>query len=114
MNENVRSILPLIGEYKEKGGEIIPRICPYCQGGQHHDKETFAINIETGAYNCKRGSCGVSGSIKQLCEYLGGEFKQTNYFREYRKPKKTYVKPEPKNGTLTPLVVEYFKTRGIS
>lgn len=114
MNENVRSILPLLGDHKEKNGEIIPKLCPYCQGGQHHDKETFAINIETGAFNCKRGSCAVSGSIKQLCEYLGSEFKQTSYFREYRKPKKTYIKPEPKDGTLTHLIIEYFKTRGIS
>lgn len=114
MNENVRSILNSIGEYKEKGGEIIPRLCPFCQGGQHHDIETFAINIETGAYNCKRGTCGVSGSIKQLCDHLGGDYKPNNYFREYRKPKKVYVKPEDKKDTLTLKIIEYFQLRGIS
>lgn len=114
MNENVSAILGKLGEYKEKNGEIIPKHCPFCEGGQHHDKETFAINAETGAYNCKRGSCGESGSIKQLCDYLGSDFKQTTYFREYRKPKKTYIKPTPKDGELTPLVINYFQTRGIS
>ena len=90
MNENVLSILPLIGEYKEKNGEIIPKYCPFCGGGQHQDKETFAINKETGAYNCKRGTCGESGSIKELCERLGSDYKhEQNYFREYRKPKKS-------------------------
>jgi twinkle protein len=115
MNDNVNSILNLIGEYKEKNGEVIPKYCPFCEGGQHHDKETFAINKETGAYNCKRGSCAASGSIKQLCDFLGTDYKHTgNYFREYRKPKKIYSKPNIETNGLTQPIIDYFALRGIS
>ena len=34
-------------DFKLKGQEIVPRYCPYCRGGQHGDKETFALNIKT-------------------------------------------------------------------
>ena len=36
-----------LGDFKLKGQEIVPRYCPYCRGGQHGDKETFALNIKT-------------------------------------------------------------------
>ena len=115
MNDQVRQLLPFIGEYKEKGNEIIPKFCPYCEGGSHKDIGTFAINKDTGAYNCKRGSCGEAGSIIQLGKYLGVDIKmQNDYFREVRKPKKVYKKPEVQTEKLSKKIVEYFKLRGIS
>jgi len=47
------------GKFNVKGREIIPDFCPFCKGGSHNDRYTFALNIETGAYNCKRGNCAV-------------------------------------------------------
>jgi len=110
----IREVSHYLGEGKRKGDEILPKVCPICNGGNHHDKETFALNIITGASNCMRGSCGWSGSIKQLAEYLGIEVSKTDYFREYRKPVKYYKKPEVIHKDLTKGIVDYFKTRGIS
>ena len=47
------------GRFNVKGNEIIPDYCPFCQGGSHKDRNTFALNVMTGAYNCKRGNCGA-------------------------------------------------------
>ena len=49
-----------------KGKEIQFEYCPYCKGGEHRDKYTFSVSLETGCYNCKRGKCGVSGHFVQL------------------------------------------------
>ena len=35
-----------LGDYRVQGAEIKPRLCPYCRGGQHGDKYTFALNTE--------------------------------------------------------------------
>ena len=53
-----------------KGDELIAETCPFCNGGDHHDKYSFYINMETGAYQCKRGKCNAEGSFKTLCQKL--------------------------------------------
>ncbi len=111
--ELIRKVTQYLGEGKVKGDEVLPKLCPICEGGGHHDKYTFALNIETGASNCMRGSCGWQGSIKQLAEYMGVEHK-VEYFREHRKKVKTYKMPEIIHNDLTKTIVDYFKTRGIS
>lgn len=91
-------------DYQTKGDEIIPDICPFCKGGSTgKDKKTFALNINTGVYNCKRGTCGVKGTFWSLLNEFG-ELKKRN---KYRKPKKAGKK-------LTDKWVKYFKGRGIS
>jgi len=52
-----------------KGDELVFRICPYCHGGDGHtkDKDTFAVNVKKGVYNCKRASCGEQGHFVELC-----------------------------------------------
>lgn len=52
-----------------KGDELIFTYCPYCHGGDGHgrDKDTFAINIKKGVFNCKRSSCGKQGHFVELC-----------------------------------------------
>lgn len=52
-----------------KGDELVFKYCPYCNGGSGHgrDKDTFAINIKKGVYNCKRSSCGQQGHFVELC-----------------------------------------------
>ena len=116
MQDLIEKIIPYLGDGKRKGNEIITKLCPFCEGGQHHDKETFAFNTLTGAYNCKRGSCGESGSPYKLAEFLGIETEgyKTDYFREVRKPQKTYKKPDVDTKDLTPEIIKYFATRGIS
>lgn len=112
--ELIEKVIRNLGDGKRKGDEVIPKLCPICEGGGHRDKGTFALNTVTGASNCMRGSCGWSGSIKQLAEFLGIEVVKMDYFREYRKPKKTYIKPDVVINGLTPVITDYFNKRGIS
>lgn len=51
---------------KRNGNEIRFQLCPYCHGGKKPDKGTFAINLKTGAFNCRRGSCGAKGNMITL------------------------------------------------
>ena len=54
-------------ETKEKGEELIFKLCPYCHGGSDHDRDTFAINLKKGVFNCKRATCGMQGHFVELC-----------------------------------------------
>jgi len=115
-HKHLNKIIPYLGEISsEKGEEIIAKYCPFCKGGQHHDKNTFAINRTTGAYNCKRGKCNESGSIYQLAEFLRVDIEEdrATYFRE-SKQKKTYKKIENRHETLSKSTIAYFKLRMIS
>lgn len=51
---------------KPKGNEYEFEYCPFCNGGQSHDKNTFAINYMTGQYQCKRASCSEKGNLWTL------------------------------------------------
>ena len=42
------------------------RNVPYCDGGSSKDKDTFSINLETGAYSCFRSSCGAKGHFVEM------------------------------------------------
>ncbi len=95
--------------YKTNGNEIIPTYCPFCHGGSSKDKYTFAMNKTTGTYNCKRGSCGVSGSFKQLLREFGEQPETDAY---YRRPKKHYKAPTTKPDAPKEKVVAYLKKRG--
>lgn len=41
--------------------------CPICNGGTHHEK-SLHVNTNTGAFNCKRASCGARGKLKDFWE----------------------------------------------
>jgi twinkle protein len=99
-----------LGQYRIKGYEIRPVYCCYCHGGKNHNKYTFAMNTETGSFNCKRGTCGVSGSFKKLLMDFEGVqmiYEQQNVKRKF---KKSTAKVEPVKSTI----LEYLKSRGIS
>lgn len=100
------------GQYRVHGNEIIPTYCPYCHGGQNRDKHTFALNAEKLTFNCKRGSCGVSGTFNQLCRDFGEEVISRNF--ELRRPKKEYKTPTTKVKPATAKVEAYLKLRGFS
>lgn len=116
-HKQLYKIKPYLGEYREKGNEIQALYCPFCHGGRHKDKYTFGINKTTGAYNCLRGTCGEVGNLYTLGKFLGVNIvdeTRSTYFREYRKPKKTYKKPEVPTKDLSKQNIEYFATRLIS
>lgn len=62
-----------LGDFKIKGQEIVPRYCPYCKGGQHSDRETFALNMEKHTFKCLRGSCGKQGHFSELLRDFGAQ-----------------------------------------
>lgn len=95
--------------YKTNGNEIIPNECPYCHGGQHRDKYTFALNIANKTYNCKRGSCGVQGHYTQLCREFG-----VTPMTDYSPPKRVYKKPEKQPRKIHEAAEQYITARGIS
>jgi len=97
-----------LGEYTVKGHEIVPRYCPYCNGGPHRDKYTFALNMENHTFNCKRGSCDKSGHFVQLCNDFGAETEYTP--KVERHYKKAEIKSEPAQSP----VMAYLDKRGIS
>jgi 5S rRNA maturation endonuclease (ribonuclease M5)/archaellum biogenesis ATPase FlaH len=103
-----------LGQYKQKGNEIIPVYCCFCQGGPHKDKYSLAINIEKETFNCKRGSCGRQGHYSQLLKEFGEEQNSpTNY--EMRKPApKAYKKPVTVIETPKEKVEKYLMLRGFS
>lgn len=111
-------------EWRIIGSELqVKGVCPICGGGRSNDRNTFSINIQTGAWNCKRGNCeGIDGrgqregSFKQLCDYFGDEF-HTGYTlpKVTKQQKKVYTKPSP--DILYPMteeIVTYFASRHIS
>ena len=111
------------GEYKVKNGQIITEYCPFCNGGNHTDKETFAVGLYNGLFNCKRGSCqgydGMGtkeGNFKQLANYFGeAGFEFSQLPKQIKAAKKIYAKPDPsKLCPLTDEIITYFSLRGIS
>jgi len=99
-------------EYKQRGIEAIPLYCPFCKGGERGDKHSFALNLETGAFNCKRGSCGAEGSFTQLLKEYGEMSEQSFEFRP--RPKKSYKKPKTETSDPSSKVENYLEKRLIS
>ena len=58
-------------EVKEKGNELFFKRCPQCGGGTNGDKYTFSVNLENGAFNCFRYSCGYHGHFVELARDFG-------------------------------------------
>jgi twinkle protein len=100
------------GEYKVKGDEIVPYYCPYCNGGEHGDKGTFALNTQNLTYNCKRGTCGKEGTFSQLCMDFG-EHAEGTFDRKIPR-KKHYKRPKAKLEPPKSKVEEYLTRRGFS
>lgn len=98
-------------KYKHHGNELQFKTCPYCRS--QRDEYTFAINLRTGAFNCKRASCGAKGNMITLARdfnfSLGRDvdeyFNSQRTFRDLRK----YPKPDAR-----PPAIRYLESRGIS
>lgn len=94
--------------------EIVPRLCPFCKGGEHEDEHSFALSLDYGVYVCKRGSCGQRGRFQMLAEHVG--FKTTIAAPTGSKKKKKSQFSLPQVELLPPTEEAYafFKSRGIS
>ena len=51
-----------LGDYVIRGDEIIPEFCPFCHGGEHRDRRTFALN--------KRDHVTEADALMNCCAYL--------------------------------------------
>lgn len=96
---------------RRQGDELKFKICPYCKSRK--DKGTFAINLKTGAFNCKRASCGAKGNMLTLAKdfdfSLGRDVDAYLSGGKRFKNMKKYPRPKTK-----PKAVEYMEGRGIS
>ena len=101
--------------YKVKGDEIVAQKCPFCHGGNSHDKDSFALNTVNKTYNCKRGSCNKQGHFTTLCKEFGHQAdSDNNYSYEIFKPKKEYKKPTTIVKDTTTQAEKYLGIRKIS
>lgn len=93
-------------ETKIKDNELFFKYCPYCDGGNHNDKETFSVNLENGTFKCFRSSCDRKGHFVELARDFNFEldFGETKQYRVL--PQK---KPKPTN-----YAIEHMAKRGIS
>lgn len=101
-------------DFRIRNGQVISKTCPFCNGGDHSDSQTFAIGLYNGAWQCLRGSCGAKGSFRELCENFG-ERVDFSYRAPTARAKKTYEKPDPRKlQPVTEDIITYFATRRIS
>ena len=96
---------------KRTGNELRFKYCPYCHSPK--DQGTFAINLNTGAFNCKRASCSAKGNMLTLAKDFSFSLgRDVDAYINQDKPFKNMRKyPRPKT---KPKAVEYMETRGIS
>lgn len=93
-----------------KGDELVFKYCPYCHGGHGHDrdKDTFAINVKKGVFNCKRASCGEQGHFVELC-------RDFDYPLETAKPTVYKNLPQPKGpAEMRDSSIGFLESRSIS
>jgi twinkle protein len=100
--------------YKRKGNEIVPEYCPFCFGGKNHDKHTFALNVEKGTYNCKRGKCNEKGTYNNLLNKFN--IRRNNKMRTFdlESINKEYCKPVDNYLSINEKCAQYLLGRGIS
>lgn len=114
----LNAILPLIGEHRVGSNKIVAETCPFCNGGEHHDKWTFVIHEGKNSsaerdmfYSCLRGKCGVKGNIMNLVEKLGGSVSGNS--DEPITLSKQYTLPKVELDNLTQTSIDYLHLRGI-
>ncbi len=99
-----------MGAFRTKGYELQPVYCPFCNGGKNNDKYTFSVNVETGAYNCMRGTCQVKGSMRDLMERFEGK----TYELKRPQPKPVVKTQQLHATTLSDKSLKYLTARRFS
>lgn len=92
-------------EIKQKGNELFFKYCPHCHGGGD-DKDTFSVNLQTGAFKCFRASCDYHGHFVELARDFGYKLDDEQE-RKYRRLPQPKIESKPK-------AIEYLESRGIS
>ena len=92
---------------KQKGDELFFRLCPYCCGGDHHDKETFSVNLKTGAFKCFRSSCGKQGHFVELA-------RDFCFPLDVDEPKRAFRRLPQKEVVSSAEAIAFMSSRGIS
>ena len=92
-------------ETKQKGNELFFKYCPQCHGGAD-DKDTFSVNLQTGAFKCFRASCDYHGHFVELARDFGYKLEDEQE-RKYRRLPQPKIESKPK-------AIEYLESRGIS
>ena len=92
-------------ETKQKGNELFFKYCPQCHGGGN-DKDTFSVNLQTGAFKCFRASCDYHGHFVELARDFGYKLENEQQ-RKYRRLPQPKIESKPK-------AIEYLESRGIS
>lgn len=120
--EDARRFANHVGaEARMHGSELQFKECPFCHGGsgRKKDRYTFAINLKTGACNCKRAGCGYTGNMITLAKdfnfSLGRDadsyHKLSSYsqkaFLDFSKFRESHAEPDDP-------ALAYLKSRGIS
>lgn len=100
-------------DFKIRNGQLVTTFCPFCNGGSSHDKDTFAVGLENGAFSCLRGSCGKTGSYKELCELFGEKPVVSISSFKAKEHKKNYVLPQIELKPITDEIETYFALRKI-
>lgn len=97
---------------RQRGHNLHFQTCPYCRSAK--DKDTFAVDLETGQFKCLRASCGVSGNMIQLSRDF--DFSLGYVIDEYYRPKKKYKRLTTPKELIVPRdkAIEYLESRGIS
>lgn len=91
-------------------GDNYIMICPFCGGGKEKRK-TFAINSNSGLWNCKRKNhCNQHGTFYQLQERLGDKPIKLDPFVNKKKPSnKKYEVPKVVKIPLSDSSIKYLK-----
>ena len=92
-------------ETHQKGDELFFKYCPHCKG-DGKDKDTFSINLKTGAFKCFRASCDYHGHFVELARDFGFRL-ENEQEQKYRKLPQKKIESKPK-------AIEYLESRGIS
>jgi len=97
---------------KIKGDELVFSVCPYCHGESKNNREKFAINLNSGAFNCLRATCNAKGSFWQLAKEFGFPIPDADEYYGYETKKYRTFKVE--HIESRDAAVRYCESRGIS
>lgn len=87
---------------KNQSGKQAKMKCPQCG-----DKSSFAINLETGAFQCfRQNKCGIKGSFFDFQKLMGDE--------PFIRRDKVYSEPDTQPGRINEAVYKWFENRKIS
>lgn len=94
---------------REKGQELQLARCPYCGKREGY----FAISLSTGAFNCKRASCGAKGNMLTLRKDFN--FDLGRDVTDYERPRETWRRFKTPEAPVEPKpeALAYLAGRGI-